>query len=120
MDVPIPARPGPIVPALGAVGVALAATTHVPVEHDRIQAAIDAAATGDSVLVQPGTYPESIDFRGKAITVCGTAPSLGGRGLYCQSSSAPVFSSCRISHNAARYGAGAFCGEDVAPAFLIV
>jgi len=34
-----------------------------------IQAAINAAASGDLVLVAPGTYPERIDFLGKAIRV---------------------------------------------------
>jgi hypothetical protein len=40
-------------------------------EHpfDTIQEAIDAAETGDSVLVLPGLYPENIDLNGKGIVV---------------------------------------------------
>lgn len=34
-----------------------------------IQSAIDAAPAGGTVLVEPGTYHENIDFHGKAITV---------------------------------------------------
>ena len=41
----------------------------VPTDQPTIQAAIDAAGTGDIVLVAPGTYFENIDFKGKAITV---------------------------------------------------
>ena len=35
----------------------------------RIQSAIDAADNGDTVLVMPGEYVESISFGGKAVTV---------------------------------------------------
>lgn len=42
---------------------------HVPGEYPTIQKAIDAAQDGDVVVVQRGTYQESIRFRGKAITV---------------------------------------------------
>ena len=41
----------------------------VPDDFSSIQDAIDASANGDSVLVSPGFYPESIDFDGKSITV---------------------------------------------------
>jgi hypothetical protein len=41
----------------------------VPADYSTIQAAINAAVDGDTVLVSDGTYTEKIDFNGKAITV---------------------------------------------------
>lgn len=54
---------------LSPLGLAKAATIHVPADQPTIQAGINAASNGDTVLVAPGTYVENINFNGKAITV---------------------------------------------------
>lgn len=60
---------------LSVVHVVQAATINVPADQPTIQAAINAANNGDTVLVAPGTYLENINFLGKAIKV----KSSGGR-----------------------------------------
>lgn len=44
-------------------------TLRVPDDYATIQAAVDAAVVGDTVLVAPGDYVESVNLRGKAILV---------------------------------------------------
>ncbi|OQY27378.1 MAG: hypothetical protein B6244_11000 [Candidatus Cloacimonetes bacterium 4572_55] len=48
--------------------IAAATIINVPDDYSSIQAAINSSSTGDTILVQPGTY-SSISFNGKAITV---------------------------------------------------
>ena len=62
---------------IGCVSVqAAGAVINVPGLHGpTIQAAIDVAVNGDEIIVAPGTYPESIDFLGKAITVRSSDPT---------------------------------------------
>lgn len=67
-------------------GAARGADIYVPDDHATIQAAIGAAAAGDTIIVRAGTYVENIDFLGKAVTVVsekgpwGTVIDGGGAG----------------------------------------
>ena len=60
---------GVLLVPLGAQQAAAATVRRVPQDYPTIQAAIDAAVAGDTVLVSPGTYVERIDFQEKEITV---------------------------------------------------
>lgn len=44
-------------------------TIQVPADYPTLQLAINAAGSGDTIVVAPGTYPESIIFLGKSITM---------------------------------------------------
>lgn len=46
-----------------------AETINIPADQPTIQAGIDAATNGDTVLVQPGTWVENINFSGKNIVL---------------------------------------------------
>lgn len=65
----LPAWLVPLAILVGAASPAAAATRRVPADHPTIQAAINAASSGDIIVVSAGTYTENIDFRGKAVTL---------------------------------------------------
>ena len=44
----------------------------MPSDQLTIQGAINVAVDGDTILVDPGTYKETINFLGKAITLRGS------------------------------------------------
>jgi Right handed beta helix region len=52
-------------------GAEVGATVRVPEDHDTIQAAVDAAAPGDLVLIAPGTYEEAVDVETENLTIRG-------------------------------------------------
>ena len=55
-----------------------------PCDYTRIQEAIDAASSGDTISIAAGTYNELIDFTGKPITVHGAGPlqtTIDGTGI---------------------------------------
>ena len=47
---------------------ASAATIYVPDDYATIQAAVDAASTGDTIIVKDGTYSEHVDVN-KSLTI---------------------------------------------------
>lgn len=101
--------------------LAQATTLRVPTDHPTIQAAIDAAADGDKVVINPGVYSEQIDFLGKAITVTsrdGPANTIiDGMGavtvviFFSGEGRSSVLSGLTIRNGLADIGAGVFIGS---------
>jgi predicted outer membrane repeat protein len=52
-----------------ALAQAAPTTIQVPADYPTLQLAINAAGSGDTIVAAPGTYPESIIFIGKSITL---------------------------------------------------
>nr|MBC8204523.1 right-handed parallel beta-helix repeat-containing protein [FCB group bacterium] len=108
---------------------AFAATIHVPGGYPTIQAGIDAAVDGDTVLVADGTFTgignKNIDFTGKEIVVmsengpetCIIDCEDDGRGFYFHSGedTSSVISSMKIINGSISYGGGIFCAVASSP-----
>ena len=78
-----PIFPISILTALFLTSVVTATIIHVPQDQPTIQAGIDAAIDGDTVLVDTGTYVENINFNGKNLVLgswfLGTHPTFPRR-----------------------------------------
>ena len=80
---------------------ARAAVIQVPGDHSTIQSAIDAATPGDEILVAPGSYIETIDFKGEAVALRSRNSANKGAGIRNYIDAHPSFSDGLFSHNAA-------------------
>ena len=58
-----------LISVLFVVTISKATIINVPADIDSIQGGINMAIDGDTILVQPGTYVENINFDGKNIVV---------------------------------------------------
>ena len=105
-----------------------AATINVPADQPTVQAAINAAVTGDTVLVAPGTYKENINFMGKAITVTssgGAKVTIIDGGLAASvvtfssgETSASVLSGFTVTNGKASFGGGGIEISSASPTIL--
>lgn len=105
--------------AVAEIGADEVRPLHVPTDYASIQAAIDDAVTGETVLVQPGTYAENIDFSGKAIRLRSRGgydvTVLDGGGLdstvtFADSEGADsVLEGFTVMNGSAVYGGGILC-----------
>ena len=59
--------------ALSTLGLTLSAEDIIVQPGESIQAAIDGAVSGDRILIQAGTYTETVDFGGKSLALIGSA-----------------------------------------------
>jgi len=111
---------------------------HVPAQYSTIQSAIDAAVTGDRVIVADGTYTGSgnrnIDFRGKSITlesrngpescIIDCQNTSGRRGFYFHSGEDSNSVVCGFTikrgriYSANAKGGGIYCGSNSHPMFI--
>ena len=103
-----------------AVSAADAATIYVPDDYASIQEAIDASADGDTIIVRPGRFYETIDFKGKAVTLTSEkgpeATVIDAAGLdsvvLCMSGEGrdTVLDGFTLTHgNMAGHGGGVYC-----------
>ena len=51
------------------IGITYATVINIPTDYSTIQEGIQNSVNGDTVLVQPGIYTETVDFEGRSIVV---------------------------------------------------
>jgi hypothetical protein len=110
----------------------LATIINVPDDYQTIQEGIDASSDGDTVLVQPGTYVENINFNGYNITLgslfltTGDTPYISSTIIDGDSSgsvvtfendedSTTVITGFTITNGYAEYGGGIYCVTNSRP-----
>jgi len=105
---------------------------NVPGDQPTIQAGINASSNGDTVLVQPDTYYQNINFNGKNITVASLFLTTGDTSYIFQTiinggnnnsvvkfisgeSNNAVLSGFTLTNGSAYYGAGINCYQGSSP-----
>ncbi len=105
---------------------------NVPGDASTIQAGITASSNGDTVLVQPNTYYQNINFNGKNIMVASLFLTTGDASYISQTiingnnnnsvvkfnsgeSNNAVLSGFTITNGSAYYGAGIYCYQGSSP-----
>ena len=118
-----------------ALSLLSATIINVPADIDSIQGGINLAFNGDTVLVQPGTYVENINFLGKNITVGSLILTTGETSYISQTiidgdssgsvvtfnggeDSTAVLNGFTLQGGLAFSGGGIYCGDSTNPAIL--
>ena len=107
-------------------------TINIPADYITIQAGINASTNGDTVLVQPGTYIENINYNGKNITVGSLFLTTADTSYISQTiidgdsvdsvvkfengeDTTAVLNGFTIQNGSASYGGGIYCHLDSSP-----
>lgn len=97
---PVPtATSAPTATPVPAPPLAADATLDVPADYGSIQAAINAAQPGQTVLVAPGRYFEALHSARPGVTVLGYGAVLVGNGIVRPSSTGGTYLLIHVTHN---------------------
>ena len=108
---------------------------NVPDDYATIQSAINASSTGDTILVQPGTYHENVDFNNRAVTLASLYATTsdesyiestiinGGHSSSCVKFDSgegndSVINGFTVTNGYAYYGAGIYCYNSSSPTIM--
>ncbi|MBD3168637.1 MAG: T9SS type A sorting domain-containing protein [candidate division Zixibacteria bacterium] len=117
---------------LGFFSVSSATIINIPGDYPEIQSGIDVSSNGDTVLVQPGTYYENLDYGGRNITL-GSLYLTSGDTSYISSTildgsglgrvvifrngedTTAVLAGFTITNGSYNYGSGIYCANNSNP-----